>query len=347
MTIAKRAYPMAAAGLIIALIASCSNDVGTLRKKYLDSGNKYFGNEKYKEASIMYRRALQKDMRFGEAYYRLGLSELKLGRPVDAMRALQRAVELDPKNLEAPARLAEIYLTFYAVDPRKPKEFIKEIEELAKKLMANNPNSYDGLRLNGYIALTKEDAKGALDFFEKANTVKPNQPDLVLVLVQTLGANNRWDDAEKLARELIAKQKTYSPIYNVLYARLTQQKRLDDAEALLKLQLANDPKVVNHYLTLAGHYFVTNRREDMQNTLNKIINDPKTFPNRHLVVGEFFFRTKDLDSAIRQYELGAADQPKEKHAYQRRDRGNHGSARQKDRSHPVGGNHLEGRSSRQ
>ncbi len=318
MNIAKRAWKMATVVLILALATACSNDVASLRKKYLDSGNKYFGNGKYKEASIMYRRALQKDMRFGEAYYRLGLSELKLGRPVDAMRALQRAVELDPKNLDAPARLAEIYLTFYAVDPRKPKEFIKEIEDLAKKLTTNNPNSYDGLRLNGYIALTKQDAKGALEQFEKANSVKPNQPDLVLVLVQTLGANDRWDEAEKLARELIAKNKNYNPIYNVLYTRLAQQKRLDEAEALLKLQVANDPKTVAHYLQLAAHYYVANRRDDMQNTLNQIINDPKSFPNRHLMVGEFYFRTKDLENAIRQYELGAKDQPKEKHGYQKK-----------------------------
>jgi tetratricopeptide (TPR) repeat protein len=318
MNFAKRAWKLATVVLALALVTACSNDPATLRKKYLDSGNKYFSNGKFKEASIMYRRALQKDMRFGEAYYRLGLSELKLGRPVDAMRALQRAVELDPKNLDAPARLAEIYLTFYAVDPRKPKEFIKEIEDLAKKLTTNDPNSYDGLRLNGYISLTKQDAKGALEYFEKANTVKPNQPDLVLVLVQTLGANDRWDEAEKIARELIAKNKSYNPIYNVLYTRLAQQKRTEDAEALLKLQVANDPKTVAHYLQLAAHYYVNNRREDMQNTLNQIISDPKTFPNRHLLVGEFYFRTKDLESAIRQYELGAKDQPKEKHSYQKK-----------------------------
>ncbi len=318
MKIAKHAWKLATTGLILVLVSACSSDPATLRKKYLDSGNKYFGNEKYKEASIMYRRALQKDMRFGEGYYRLGLSELKLGRPVDAMRALQRAVELDPKNLEAPARLAEIYLTFYAVDPRKPKEFVKEIEELAKKLMANNPNSYDGLRLNGYIELTKQNAVGALSFFEKANAVKPNQPDLVLVLVQTLGANDRWDEGEKLARDLIAKNKNYNPIYNVLYARLVQQKRTDDAEALLKLQVDNDPKTAAHVLALAGHYYVNNRRDAMQDTLNRLLNDAKSFPNRHLLVGEFYFRTKDLDSAIRQYEAGAKDQPKEKHTFQKK-----------------------------
>ena len=37
MNIAKRAWKMATVGLILALISACSNDVGYLRKKYLDA----------------------------------------------------------------------------------------------------------------------------------------------------------------------------------------------------------------------------------------------------------------------------------------------------------------------
>ena len=49
----------------------------------------------------MYRNALKRDMRFGEAYYRSALAELKLGRLGEAARDLQRAVELQPENLDA------------------------------------------------------------------------------------------------------------------------------------------------------------------------------------------------------------------------------------------------------
>jgi hypothetical protein len=55
--------------LLPALLAfvSCNRDPNVAKKRYLDSGNKYFEKGKYKEASIMYRNALQKDMRYGPA----------------------------------------------------------------------------------------------------------------------------------------------------------------------------------------------------------------------------------------------------------------------------------------
>ena len=52
----------------LALLAACSRDPNVVKRKFVESGNKYFQNGKYREASIMYRTALRKDPRFGEAY---------------------------------------------------------------------------------------------------------------------------------------------------------------------------------------------------------------------------------------------------------------------------------------
>src|SRR4051812_41113932 len=57
----------------IGLLAGCSRDPNVVKKRYLDSGNRYFEKGKYKEARIMYLDALQKDQRYGPAYYKLGL----------------------------------------------------------------------------------------------------------------------------------------------------------------------------------------------------------------------------------------------------------------------------------
>ena len=50
-------------------LVGCSRDPNVAKKRYLENGNKYFAKGKYKEASIMYRNALQKDQRYGLAYY--------------------------------------------------------------------------------------------------------------------------------------------------------------------------------------------------------------------------------------------------------------------------------------
>src|SRR5947199_9220882 len=80
--------------VLVAVTASCSRDPNVVKLRYLNNGNKYFEKGKYKEASIMYRTALQKDAKFGEAYYRWALVDLKLQQPMSAVQNLRRAVEL-------------------------------------------------------------------------------------------------------------------------------------------------------------------------------------------------------------------------------------------------------------
>src|ERR1700720_2194223 len=86
---------------LLFILASCNKDPKAQAQRYLDNGNKFFAKDKYKEAALMYRRALQKDLRFGEAYYRLGMTDLKLGAYGDALKMLQRAVGLQPENSDA------------------------------------------------------------------------------------------------------------------------------------------------------------------------------------------------------------------------------------------------------
>jgi tetratricopeptide (TPR) repeat protein len=127
-------------------LASCSRDPNVAKKRYLENGNKYFAKGKYKEASIMYRNALQKDQRYGQAYYRLAQTDLKLGRIPNALGELRRAIELIPKDqpehLDSQVRLAEIYLAF-----TRESQFLSEVETITKELLKLDANSYDGHRL--------------------------------------------------------------------------------------------------------------------------------------------------------------------------------------------------------
>ena len=84
--------------LVLALAAislvSCSRDPNVLKEKYLQSGKKYYTGTRYKEASIMFRKAIEADRKFGPAYYNLALTDLKLGQVAAAVPALRRALEL-------------------------------------------------------------------------------------------------------------------------------------------------------------------------------------------------------------------------------------------------------------
>src|ERR1039457_6626108 len=103
---------------LIAVLAfvSCSRDPNVAKKRYLDSGNKYFDKARYKEAAIQYRNAIKIDPRYGLAHYKLALVSLK-GNPPDwggVVKELRRSKELLPasqnEHWDSEVKLVEIYL---------------------------------------------------------------------------------------------------------------------------------------------------------------------------------------------------------------------------------------------
>src|ERR1017187_10075825 len=107
---------------------SCSRDPNVVKKRYLESGNKYFEKGRYKEASIQYRNALKRDPRYGPAYYKLALISLKSGEITNAVSYLRRAVELippdQPDHWDSVVKLTEIFLAV----ARGEEQYIREAE---------------------------------------------------------------------------------------------------------------------------------------------------------------------------------------------------------------------------
>src|SRR5436853_328090 len=141
--------------LVLLSAASCSRDPNVIKARYLQNGNKYFDKGKFKEASIMYRTAIQKDQKFGEAYYRLALTELKVDQPFSAVQSLRRAVELlkpdSPERMDARIKLADVYLDYLERSSKRETEIIDEIERTAADLIKADPKSLDGHRLKGRL----------------------------------------------------------------------------------------------------------------------------------------------------------------------------------------------------
>src|SRR4051812_45031049 len=170
--------------VLLCAVVACNRDPNVAKKRYLDGGNKYYENGKYKEALIMYRKALQRDLKYGEAYYRSAIAELALQQWAPAARDLQRAVELQPENVDALERLTKLYLEAYLSDRKRPKALLEEIRSLSDKYSKRFPNSYQEAKLKGYLALFDKDSANALKWFEVANRLKPNQPELVMIYMQ-------------------------------------------------------------------------------------------------------------------------------------------------------------------
>jgi len=298
--------------LCIALIVfagiSCSRDPQVVKRKYLDSGNRYFEKGKYKEAYIMYRNALKKDARYSEAYYRVGLTELRMGQPLAALRDMRRAADTDPKftNPDARVQAGNLVTAAYVMNESHPPAYKDELRSLSNDLLKHDPRSPSGLRLRGYLKLFADgDSNGAVADFELANQITPYDPDIVLPLVRALQIVGRGAEAEKLGMDLIAKHKDDVAIYDALYLGYMREKRLGDAEAILKLKAANNPKEPAYLLQVAQHYYRLDRRADMQKALDGLLSDRKTYPLGPLLVAKFYAAIHDFDDALKLLDQGA------------------------------------------
>ena len=317
---------------LVAALTGCSRDPKVVRKRYLDSGNKYYDRGKYKEARIMYLDALQKDMRYGPAYYKLGLTAIKIGPIQDAVSALRKAVELlppdDPEHWDAMVKLSDIYLLV----AREQKQFMDETEDYCTKILKHDPNSFDGHRLTAdlrfaqsiaaYRVAEKDESKDllrkAIAEYEHANTLKPGEEGVLMQLARAHTALNELDVAEKLYQQIIDKNKTFQFAYSELYKLYVFERKLPEGEAILKKAFQNNPKQYGYLTTLALHYSLQGRRDDMVAVLGQIKSHAADFDQAYMVVGDFYLRVGDGDTAIREYKEGISKDPKRKTTYQKK-----------------------------
>jgi tetratricopeptide (TPR) repeat protein len=313
----QRAY-LSAAIVACLLTLACNRSPEAMRNRCIASGNKYYQSAKYKEASILYRRALQFDPKSGEAYYRLGLVESALRDYEDALRAFQRATTLDPNNEDATVRLAEIYIAAYAANPQSNKEALANAQRLVADVIKQNPKSFGGLRLQADLAALANDSETAIAKLREADEVKPWQPEVIMPLMRNLSAAGQPDEAEKLGEEFLARDKTVRGIYELLFIYYTQSSQFDHAEETLKTAVSSLPADPAPRLQLAAFYYVRNRRPEMLAILNGLRSAKKVFPHVDSLIGDFYVRIGAFDQGIQAYRDGENHEPKLAADYQKR-----------------------------
>ncbi len=315
-------------------LVSCRRDPNVVKQQYLDSGNKYFDHGRYKQAAIQYQNAIKIDRKFGPAYYRLALVYMKMTPPQinTAIHQFRRAVELLEGNQAyqeeykaSLVQLSELDLAFLARD----RTVLKDVEDYCAILFKKDPNSFEATRLTGDLNFTKYLQAGeagptvangfldtAMEYYRKADAIKPGDVGVLLQIGKILARQKQYAEAEPYFRRVIDTDKTsYLGIMNLYTVYMTEQKTAD-AEKLLKEAIQNNPKSHEYLERLAYHYGTLGRRDDMLNVLAQIKSHAKDFEAVYRVVGDFYYRIGDVESALREYREGIQKDPKQKAVYQ-------------------------------
>jgi tetratricopeptide (TPR) repeat protein len=305
----------AVVGLATALwSASC----GFTARKAFDRGTDLYAKGQYAEASIELRKAVQKDPKFGEAYLKLALTELKLAQPQAAAESLWHAMALMPERAEPKAELAELFVETYLANPRNFAALYQQASQFTTELLSKDPNSFPGLRLRGYLAIADNKPTEAIESFRRADQIRPDQSDVVNLLVQNLFRDNQSEAGESLASRFLDAHKDYGPLYDILYAHFMEKKQPAEAEDVLKKKIANNPKSSFFVTQLCRHYWSRGESELATPLLSLITSRPQEFPEGRLDTGNFYAESGNWENATKEYRAGIQENPKNKLTYQKR-----------------------------
>jgi len=140
-------------------------DVGTLN----ELGLKYM-EEDYKKSELYFRRAIELDPKFPNAYNNLGIVLSSTNRGDEAIKSFKKAIELDPNYANAYNNLGWLYAN--------NGEFDNAIKMLEKAISVNPnlPRPYGNL---GNIYLTLGDKVKAKSYYEKSLSLGSVDPNVV------------------------------------------------------------------------------------------------------------------------------------------------------------------------
>lgn len=280
---------------------------------YLEKGNRLFDASKYEDAELEYKKAIQKDGRFSEGYYRLALADLKLHQANDAYGALNRAVTYDSKNFPAKIELAGLCLTSYSQTAGHPAALFNQAQSLVKDILAANPESAPGLVLRARIQAIDRKPDAAIEDLRHALRNSPNDSRIESALAEELIATkqaNEVQEGEKLAKGVISRHADFAPAYEVLYRFYMEENRAQDAEALLKSWQAGDPKNPTPVLRLAYFYFREQKRDQSEQTLSILTQRRDVYPDAYLLAGDFHSLVHDTAKAVADYRNGLSGDAK-------------------------------------
>ena len=295
---------------LLAVLFSCSRDPNEQKKRFLDLGNASYERGDYKEASIFYRKALQYDKRYADAYYAIGRNALKLGRGASAVASFRRAYELDPDNMDAFLKLCDLYfVALQAPNPISPDKTLDSLIQIAEQAELSHPDAFEVISVKGRIQAFQKNLDEASRLLVAALQMKPMDTAVFSTLLNVLVAQGKLDEAETRAVEFLKEDKQATPVYTFLYHLYVATRRMDKAEATLLSQAENNPGSLVPWLQYAAYLRWVGKTTEAREVLKRLTDDPETYPEALKVVGGYYLSVGDRDEAVALFRRGMKEDP--------------------------------------
>ena len=204
-------------------LAFCGCTKEARKERSLARANRDFANEKYDEAEIEYRKALQLGALDPTVIRQLGLLYFNEGRPLQAYAYLRKAAELQPENDEVRLKLGMCAMALGN---------FKEARNAAERVLKSQPATEDALMLLVNSSRTPSEAEDARQLIEKLRQQDKDRSEYHLALGSLRLAQHDMEGSEReltRALEIDSRSSSASMVLGEIFWRRHDLKRAEEA----------------------------------------------------------------------------------------------------------------------
>jgi tetratricopeptide (TPR) repeat protein len=295
----KSSFPILLAALLstLFLLSACTSPEKA-KKQHVSRGEALLKEQKFQEAAIEFRNAVQIDDQFAPARWGLARAYQGLQRGQEAFDELNRVVKLDPNNLEACVTLGNAYL----VNIANSKDYLGMAEQLAKDVLQKDANNVEGHILMGGVLFAQKQGEKALDQLNRAIELNPARVDSYLSLARFYIITNELPKAEETYKRAIAVNGASALAHTEYGKFLVQSNRKSEAEAELRKAVEVEPTDRNSRFVLASYLQVTKQWDQAEAAYKSLADLDQDVPDGRAMLADYYSSMNRMDDAIRIYQ---------------------------------------------
>ena len=235
--------------------AACSRSPEVQKQRFLESGNLYFDQRKYREALIEYRNAVQVDERFGPARLRLAQTYERLRDPASALSEYIRAADVLPGDTKLQLLAGNYLLAAKRFDDAKAR---------GESVLRGEPRNVEAQILVGNASAGLRNIDQAVVEIEEAIRLDPGRGATYASLGALELSRGRAEAAEAAFTRAVSLDPKFVPGYLALANLYWTSGRSADAERELHRALVLEPPNAIANRALALLYLSTNRTNEAE-----------------------------------------------------------------------------------
>jgi len=285
--------------LALLLVMGCSGPEEK-KLKFFNKGKALYEKGQMVEAKLEFKNAIQIDPKYADAYYMLGMLELRTGNANSAFGYFKKTAELNPKHLKSQIELGRLLLAGQIID---------QAQEKASLILTEDPKNVDGAILQSAIYLTKKDTAQARSLMEGLVNRGETAPDIFIMLSLVLRQSDDAGAEENALVKGVAANPRSIKLLLMLADYHVRYKRMDEAVADMKKVIGIEPDNLRYRSSLARLYWESGKAAEAGEVLKAITAANPKKEEAWIESAGFYFLYRKYEEAEKEFKAGIQQNP--------------------------------------